>query len=45
MLERDLSEDYNKKTATRAGQLVGVSLALKEYEDAINVRSCTHTAS
>ncbi|KAL0633609.1 Peptide chain release factor 1, mitochondrial [Maublancomyces gigas] len=35
-LERNLSEDYNKKTATRAGQLAGVSRALKEYEDAIN---------
>lgn len=45
LLERDLSEDYNKKTATRAGQLAGVSLALKEYEDAINVRLCMHTVS
>lgn len=39
LLEGNLSEEYNKKTATRVGQLAGVSRALKEYEDAINVRS------
>jgi hypothetical protein len=36
-LERKLSDDYNKKTATRVGQLTGVSRALKDYEDALNV--------
>lgn len=35
-LERKLSDDYDKKTATRVGQLTGVSRALKDYEDALN---------
>lgn len=39
LLESNLSEEYNKKTATRVGQIAGVSRALKEYEDAINVCS------
>lgn len=37
-LERKLSQDYNKQTATRAGQLSTVTRALKEYENAIHVR-------
>ncbi|KAG0640934.1 hypothetical protein HOY80DRAFT_884000 [Tuber brumale] len=34
-LEKQLMDSYDKKLATRAGQLASVSRALREYQDAI----------